>query len=71
MSEKHMHAEYSQKAAFTYFYLSLLQNSSDGISKEERPMILAALFSKVDTGLIKSESKSETETALLTSLINK
>jgi len=71
MSEKHMHAEYSQKAAFTYFYLSLLQSSDDGISKEERPIILNALFSGVDTGLIKSESKSETDIAILASLLNK
>jgi len=71
MSEKHMQAEYSQKEAFTYFYLSLLQNSDGGIAKEERPIILSALFSRVDTGLIKSEGKTETDAGLMATLLNR
>jgi hypothetical protein len=68
MSEKHMQAEYSQKAAFTYFYLSLLQKSDNVITKEERPIILANLFSRVDTGLIKSDEKSDSDIEIVAAL---
>ena len=68
MSEKHMQTEYAQKAALTYFYLSLLQDSDSEISATERPIILAALFSKADTGLIKSDGKSDPVSSIIATL---
>lgn len=69
MAEKHIYTEFSQKAAFTFFYLSLLKEENNAITKEERPIVISALFSKIDTGLIKNGAKSsETDAGLWATL---
>ncbi|MCL2808185.1 MAG: DUF6161 domain-containing protein [Coriobacteriia bacterium] len=54
MAERHLSTEFEEKAAFTHFYLSLLQNEGVEIRNEERLLIYSAIFARVDTGLIKS-----------------
>ena len=55
LSSKHLQTEYQQKANFTYFYLSLLNNQSTGkqVTEAEKNLIYHNLFSNPDTGLIK------------------
>ena len=71
MSSKHMQVEYEQRAAFTRFYLSLLQEGKT-ISDSDRALIYSTLFARVDPGLIKNADSSSNELeAVLLSLISK
>lgn len=68
MSSKHLETEYKQKYAFTYFYLSLINNGN--LKDEEvNNKILALLFSSTDTGLIKSDTSSADIEKILYSMI--
>ena len=63
MSNHHLAAEYMQKAALTRFYQSLTY-AGTYIDKEERLIIINSLFSRVDTGLIKTDSSNDSEAIL-------
>ena len=53
LSNGHLAAAYRQKATMTYFYLALMEKEH-AVDDPERPLVLSALFSPVDTGLVKS-----------------
>lgn len=59
LSSKHLSEEYHQKYILTYFYLALLNDGK--LEQKQADVILATLFSKADTGLIKNDTGSETE----------
>ena len=63
MSNHHLATEYKQKAALTRFYQSLTKAGTD-ISKEERLIIINSLFSKVETGLVKTDTSNDSDTIL-------
>lgn len=66
ISSQHMAMEYEQKEALTRFYQALVYNGKD-VDKEERLIIFHALFSKTETGLVKTDNSGESE-ALITLL---
>ncbi len=53
-SSFHLARDSEERNTLTYFYLSLLNDSS--IEKEERQLIIQSLFSRADTGLLKDDS---------------
>lgn len=53
LSNSHLAAAYRQKATMTYFFLALMEKEH-AVDDPERPLVLSALFSPVDTGLVKS-----------------
>jgi len=59
MTERHLSTEFEQKAMFTHFYLSLLQKGGIDTKDEERLLIYNAIFSHVDTGLVKTTNDSD------------
>ena len=63
MSNHHLAAEYKQKAVLTRFYQSLTYAGTD-IDREERLIIINSLFSRVDTGLIKTDNSNDSEAIL-------
>ncbi|HEM5121859.1 TPA: hypothetical protein U1255_001798, partial [Streptococcus suis] len=60
MSNHHIAAEYRQKAALTRFYQALTY-SGDSIDKEERLIIINALFGRVETGLVKTDTSNDSD----------
>ena len=66
VSSKHLSEEYYQKYSLTYFYLSLLFDGK--LDQKQADVILATLFSKADTGLLKNDTSSDTE--LITKLFS-
>lgn len=60
MSNHHLATEYRQKAALTRFYQSLTYAGTD-IDKEERLIIINSLFSRVETGLVKTEALNDSD----------
>lgn len=68
MSNHHLSMEYKQKAALTRFYQSLIYSGSD-IEKEERLIIINSLFSRIDTGLVKTDNSIDNDVIL--SILNK
>ena len=63
MSNHHLATEYRQKAALTRFYQSLTYAGTD-IDKEERLIIINSLFSRVETGLVKTDTSNDSDTIL-------
>lgn len=63
MSNHHLATEYEQKAALTRFYQALTYAGTD-IAKEERIIIIHSLFSKSDTGLVKTDSSNDVDAIL-------
>ena len=63
ISSQHMAMEYEQKEALTRFYQALVYNGKD-VDKEERLIIFHALFSKTETGLVKTDNSGESETLI-------
>lgn len=63
MSNHHLATEYEQKAALTRFYQALTYAGTD-ITKEERILIIHSLFSKSDTGLVKTDSSNDVDAIL-------
>lgn len=57
ISSWHMSSEYSQKAALTFYYISMMKEGH--ISQEEKNLVLPALFSKIDTGLNKYQDNGD------------
>ena len=60
ISSQHMAMEYEQKEALTRFYQALVYDGKE-VDKEERLIIFNALFSKTETGLVKTDNSSESE----------
>lgn len=63
MSNHHLATEYKQKAALTRFYQALTKAGTN-IDKDERLIIINSLFSKVETGLIKTDTSNDSDTLL-------
>ena len=63
MSNHHLATEYEQKAALTRFYQALTYAGTD-ISLEERIIIIHSLFSKTETGLVKTDSSNDVDAIL-------
>lgn len=63
LSNHHLATEYIQKAALTRFYQSLTYDGTN-IDKDERLIIINALFSRVDTGLIKVDGSNDNDSLL-------
>lgn len=63
ISNQHMAMEYEQKEALTRFYQALVYDSKE-VEKEERLIIFNALFSKTDTGLVKTDNANDSEALL-------
>lgn len=63
MSNHHLATEYKQKAALTRFYQALTKAGTD-IEKEERLIIINSLFSKVETGLVKTDTSNDNDAIL-------
>lgn len=63
MSNHHLATEYEQKAALTRFYQALTYAGTD-IAKEERIIIIHSLFSKTETGLVKTDSSNDVDAIL-------
>lgn len=63
MSNHHLATEYKQKAALTRFYRALIKAGTN-IEKEERLIIINSLFSKVETGLVKTDSSNDSDAIL-------
>lgn len=59
ISSKHLSEEYKQKYILTYFYLSLIGDGK--IDPSLSNAILSTLFTKADTGLIKTDSNIDPE----------
>ncbi len=53
-SSFHLARDCEERFTLTYFYLSLLKDSAVG--KEEKKLIMQALFSRAETGLLKNDS---------------
>lgn len=60
ISSQHMAMEYEQKEALTRFYQALVYDGKE-VDKEERLIIFNALFSKTETGLVKTDNSGESE----------
>lgn len=72
ISSQHMAMEYEQKEALTRFYQALVYDGND-VDGQEKLIIFNDLFSKTETGLVKTDNTSESETliALLSKNIGK
>ena len=70
ISSKHLMEEYKQKYSLTYFYLALV-NDDKIQDKNAQNLILASLFNKADTGLIKTDNSQDLELPTLLSLVNR
>lgn len=62
-SSWHLKKVYQQKAALTRFYQALIADGKD-INKEERLLIMKALFSEVNTGLVSNSEKSDLDVVI-------
>jgi hypothetical protein len=63
ISNQHLSVEYKQKAALTRFYQALTYAGNE-IDKEEKLIIMNALFSKSDSGLVKTDGSNDMDTLL-------
>lgn len=63
MSNHHIAMEYEQKAALTRFYQALTYKGIE-VDDNEKLIIMSALFSKVDTGLVKTSESIDLDSAL-------
>lgn len=69
ISNQHISVEYAQKAAMTDYYLSMIQEGHIGISIEEKQLLLPTIFSKIDSGLIKSDSAGDSDISELLKIL--
>jgi hypothetical protein len=69
VSSWHMASEYTQKAAMTNYYLSMVK--SNEMTKEEKQLILPELFAKIDTGLNKYQDNSTTDISALLKIMQR
>lgn len=63
MSNHHIAMEYEQKAALTRFYQALTYKGIE-VDDNEKLIIMSALFSKADTGLVKTSESADLDSAL-------
>lgn len=63
MSNHHIAMEYEQKAALTRFYQALTYKGTE-VDDNEKLIIMSALFSKVDTGLVKTSESVDLDSVL-------
>ncbi|QJU09592.1 hypothetical protein FBF27_04265 [Candidatus Saccharibacteria bacterium oral taxon 488] len=63
MSNHHIAMEYEQKAALTRFYQALTYEGIE-VDDNEKLIIMSALFSKVDTGLVKTNESVDLDSVL-------
>ncbi len=63
MSNHHIAMEYEQKAALTRFYQALTYEGIE-VDDNEKLIIVSALFSKVDTGLVKTSESVDLDSVL-------
>ena len=63
MSNHHIAMEYEQKAALTRFYQALTYKGIE-VDDNEKLIIMSALFSKVDTGLVKTSESIDLDSVL-------
>lgn len=63
MSNHHIAMEYEQKAAFARFYQALTQDGVE-VNDNERLIIMSALFTKADTGLVKTSDTVDLDSIL-------
>ena len=63
MSNHHIAMEYEQKAALTRFYQALTYKGIE-VDDNEKLIIMCALFSKVDTGLVKTSESVDLDSIL-------
>ena len=63
MSNHHIAMEYEQKAALTRFYQALTYKGIE-VDNNEKLIIMGALFSKVDTGLVKTSESIDLDNVL-------
>lgn len=63
MSSHHVAMEYEQKAALTRFYQALTYSGVE-VSENEKLIIISALFSKADTGLVKVSDSVDMDNVL-------
>lgn len=68
-SSFHLARDAQERYTLTYFYLSLLKDSS--VEKEDRKLIMQSLFSRSDTGLLKEDSGPTMPTDSLTKITSK
>lgn len=69
ISNQHISVEYSQKAALTDYYLSMIQSGHLTASTEEKQLLLPTIFSKIDSGLIKADSSGDSDISELLKLL--
>lgn len=62
-SSWHLKKVYQQKAALTRFYQALIADGKN-INEEERLLIMKALFSEVNTGLVSNSEKSDLDVVI-------
>jgi hypothetical protein len=63
MSNHHIAMEYEQKAALTRFYQALTYKGIE-VDDNEKLIIMSALFSKADTGLVKTSESVDLDSVL-------
>ncbi len=63
MSNHHIAMEYEQKAALTRFYQALTYEGTE-VDNNEKLIIMSALFSKADTGLVKTSESVDLDSVL-------
>ena len=63
MSNHHIAMEYEQKAALTRFYQALTYEGIE-VDDNEKLIIMSALFSKADTGLVKTSESVDLDSVL-------
>ena len=63
MSNSHLASECRQKMALTRFYRALLANGID-VNEQEKLIVMSALFSRIETGLVKTEASTDIEALL-------
>lgn len=63
MSNHHVAMEYEQKASLTRFYQALTQDGLE-INDNEKLIIMSSLFSKADTGLVKTSESVDLDSVL-------
>lgn len=68
-SSYHLARDAEERHTLTYFYLALLKDSA--AKEEDKNLILQALFSRVETGLLKDDSGPTMPHENITKIIGK
>jgi hypothetical protein len=68
-SSFHLARDCEERHTLTYFYLSLLKEST--VDKEDKKLIMQALFSRAETGLLKDDSSPTMPNDIIGKFMNK